>query len=53
MDSLLADIRYVLRLFRMSPLFMLVAAVTMALGSVSNTAIFSVVDALVLPALQS
>jgi predicted permease len=51
MDSLIADLRYGLRLFRASPVFSLVAIGTLALGIGANTIIFSKVDAVVIRAL--
>src|SRR5262245_32623270 len=48
MDSLFADLRYGLRLLRRSPVFALVTICTLDLGIGANTAIYSVVDAVLL-----
>jgi len=48
MGSLVQDVRFALRTFGRAPLFALIAVVTMAFGIGANTAIFSVVDSLVL-----
>jgi len=47
-DSLLGDIRYGLRALRRSPAFTAVAILSLALGIGANTAIYTLVDAIVL-----
>jgi predicted permease len=51
LDTVVADVRYALRALRAAPGFAAVAILSLALGIGANTAIFSLLDAVVLKAL--
>ena len=51
MENLLADLRYALRQFRLSPVFALTAIVILALGIGGTTAIFTLIHAIMLRSL--
>lgn len=48
LDNVLHDIRYALRIFRRNPAFATVAILSLALGIAGNTAIFSIINTLLI-----
>ena len=51
LDSAAADVRYALRAIRVNPMFALVVVLSLGLGIGANTAIFTLIDAVVLRSL--
>src|SRR4029079_14334220 len=51
LDTMLRDVRYALRMLRKTPAFTAIALLTLAIGVGVNTAVFTVVDALLLKSL--
>src|SRR5689334_13478141 len=51
LDDASSDLRYALRALRAAPVFAMVAILSLALGIGANTAMFSIIDALILKSL--
>ena len=52
-ETVLADVRYALRALRKTPVFTVVAVLSLALGTGANTAIFSLIDSVMLQQLPA